>query len=44
MTCKDYFKTFQIYSVNLRGEAGPYPFFENVENDCIIPILVSNKL
>ena len=38
---KDYFKTFQTYSVNLRGVAGPYPFSENV---CIIPILVSNKL
>ena len=26
MTWKDYLKTFQIYSVNLRGVAGPYPF------------------
>ena len=38
------FKTFQTYSVNLRGVTGPYPFSENVENVCIIPILVSNKL
>ena len=44
MTWKDYFITFQTYSVNLRGVAGPYLFSENVENICIIPILVSIKL
>ena len=44
MTWKDYLKTFQTYSVNLKGVAGPYPFSENVENVCMIPILVSNKL
>ena len=43
MTWKDYFKTFQTYSVNLRGVAGPYPFPENAENVCIIFILVSIK-
>ena len=36
MTWNDYLKTFQTYSVNLRGVAGPYPFSENVENVCII--------
>ena len=41
MTWKDYLKTFQAYSVNLRSVAGPYPFSENVY---IIPILVSIKL
>ena len=44
MTWKDYFKTFQPYSVNLRGVAGPYPFSKNVENVCITLILVSKKL
>ena len=44
MTWKDYLKFFQTYLVNLRGVAGPYPFSKNVENVCIIPILVSNKL
>ena len=44
MTRKDYLKTFQTYSVDLRGLARLYPFSENVENVCIIPILVSNKL
>ena len=39
MNWKDYVKTF-----NLRGVAGPYPFSENFENVCIIPISVSNKL
>ena len=43
MTYKDYLKTFQTYSVNLRGVAGPHPFSVNVKNVCIIPILVSNK-
>ena len=43
MTWKDYLKTFQTYSVNLRGVAGPYPFSENVENVCIIHVLVSNN-
>ena len=39
------FKTFQTYSVNLRGVAWLYPFTKNLENYCIIiPILVSNKL
>ena len=44
MAWKYYLKTFQTYLVNLRGVAGPYPFFENVENVCIILILVWNKL
>ena len=44
MAWKDYLKTFQTYLVNLRGVAGPYQFSENVENVCIIPILVPNKL
>ena len=25
MTCTDYLKTYQTYSVNLRGVAGPFP-------------------
>ena len=36
MTWKDDLKTFQTYSVNLRGVAGPYSFSKNVENVCII--------
>ena len=44
MTWKDYSKTFQTYSVNLRGVAGPYTFPENVENVCIIPILISKNV
>ena len=44
MTWKDYLKTFQTYSVNLRGVTGPYPFSKNVEIVCIILILVSTKL
>ena len=30
--------------MNLRGVTGPHPFSEHVENVCILPILVSNKL
>ena len=44
MTWKNYFKTFQTYSVNLRGVTGPYLFSKNVEIVYIIPILVSTKL
>ena len=31
MTWKDYLKTFQTYSVNLRGVAGPYPFWYQIK-------------
>ena len=32
------------FSDNLRGVAGQHPFSVNVENICIIPVLVSNEL
>ena len=44
MTWKDYFKSFETYSLNLRGVAGPYPFSENVENDCIMSICIQDTL
>ena len=44
MTCNKHLKTYQTYPVNLRGVARQYPFYENVENVCIIPVLVLNKL
>ena len=44
MTKKGYLKTFQTYSVNLKGVAGPHPFSINVKNVYIIPRLVTNTL